>query len=549
MKFSMVLAAGVALLLVPKTSRAEPEEVARFLTPEAWDMTIEWKCEGKQSGAVPGGQSTDTLKESGTGKVHLTTTVAIGPKRRLNGPFVGTHEIYSQGVTDYAHKQIITTTTTSSGDGGGPKIRGRLELDSGDGTYMLGIDMMNIKTNITIRVDPPGYVSASKGNLVSDFVSERIKLPEHGMEISGTKELDKGPCFGEMPLRTSFKRTVTWKITPVMDKLEAIPRVGVFHRGEKAHLDGSASTGKPVRYAWTITPRQCPKVRTGSCDQVPDKADPTPKPKEGETWDVTLLCDADVKLEVWNASGEHAEKTIEAKVTPRGWTIPFARNADHNLHQTLGSLGWALGMNECDVAGEAGRHWIHAKTVGATGNNWRPFVKYQTVSDGDSPFNGWGYVSELDKNLAVSRIEHVNAELFPGASGMCGGQTLRDYNAAHRHGAQVDMLAASVQDHERAHSELAQKSLASANPAADLEALVQKAPAKIPDLAQATLEYHDNMLYEAASEANVKKELAKKYGKKKVEVLVCSPTDKKSFVLSEAGDNITDGDTPHVCNP
>ena len=82
------------------------------------------------------------------------------------------------------------------------------------------------------------------------------------------------------------------------------------------------------------------------------------------------------------------------------------------------------------------------------------------------------------------------------------------------------------------------------NPAADLERLVQKDDDAIPDLVQSTLTYSDNMLYPAASETNVKKELAKKYGTRKVEVLMCSPTSKATFVLSQAGDNIVDGDQP-----
>ena len=549
---SLAHRAIISGLLFASTAHADPaaEDPARFNDPEEWDVTISFSCKGQKAGPVGAMSVTDTEATSASGTAHVTTSVGLGRARRLDGAFKGSYEVGSKSVAVLQNFEQ-TINTTASGASPGPKAHVRFEIHGTDNYFLVGIQDTEIKTSTVIAL--PGHTQTDAGTYNGDFVSEQLPLPAHGDTITWNKEIKADPCWGAMPLHEKFPRTLNVTAKP-RKKLEAKPKlVAAFHRGEQAQLDGSDSTGHPTKFKWTVKPKQCPKVRTSMCNDSPDTAPSSPKPHEDKTWNVTLLCDADVTLEVSDDQGNSDSKTIPVTVTPRPWHIAFESTNDVSQAHTLALTGEKFfGANECDGAGEAGSHWIHAKVSSeAGGNDWRPFIKATTVHEADSPFDNFSYISDASA-LQVKRIERVNAEFYPGSGGgQCTGKTLYDYNAGVHNTQAIADLGGSVADHEHWHSQLVQQALAGgADPLIDLERAVGKGgePALL-DRAQQSMVYADNSLYGAAGEQRVHDKLKAKWNKT-VKIYLCSKASPMPIQLANNGDDAIEGGggTPAQCS-
>ncbi len=539
--------AVIAGLLFVSTAYSDTgvDDPARFFDPEEWDMTVSYTCSGTQSGTQSGLAISETENTSAQGSGHLTTLVAVGSTRRLNGSLKGSFKVSSQWTGKGGGLDEGTVITSTDGDPG-PKARVRLEI-SADGTYVIGIDQTKVKTKAVTTVN--GQSVSADQPYAGDFLSEKLTVPAHGDTITGSQEIKAAPCRGSGPLHASFKRMVTWKLTP-KKKLEAKPKlVAAFHRGEQAQLDGSDSTGHPSKYKWTVTPRACKKVRTSGCgDQgltAPEKT------KEDKNWSVTLLCDADAKLEVSDDSGNKDDKTIPVIVTPRSWTMGFSSTTDTSQDHPLGgATDQFFGANECNVAQEAGRHWIHAKTTGAADNNWRTLVDVTTLHESDSPFDNYAYVS--DQHFAVGRTERVNAEFYAGSGGgQCkNGQTLYDFNASKNNTAAITALASSVAAHEKMHSTLAHDALTGgSDPLLDVERVVDKSEDGLRERVQNTVKFADNALSNASGEDKVHAALQKGFNKT-VTIWLCSKSTPLTINLANNGDDALGalGGSPASCS-
>jgi hypothetical protein len=498
-----LLVPSVPVLAADPAPAATPEDPSRFADVEEWDVTVTVACEGSNTVSSGPITSTFTPKDHGQGTAHLTTvqSVPLAHLRVLEGKLHGSFTIDEKDVVSMPGS-TTTYENKGSGDGGG-KVKVVLGIRN-DGYE---VKIQNSDVAVTTKVTVPGAVDTSEGSVPLDFSGDKNAYPDHGMELSGKKTLtglEGCTAPGAGAQMNQVVKTASWTLKPVK-KMEAKPKIAAaFHRGEQAQLDGSDSSGHPTHFKWTVTPKPCPSIRTASGSQ--DGSTASPKSKEGDRWAVTLLCDADVKLEVSDDDGNRDEKTIPVTVTARPWKIGFTSDGPTPFRAMLQKGTLVFGQNECTDDG--GRHWIHAKpSEAAGGNDWRKLVDFAKVSESDSPFDGWLYASSGEK-LHVSRDEHVNSSLYPDGDAF-------QQSASHGHKKGIQLVQKSTQRHEKLHSTLAQKALEDGeDPLVDVERLAGQDEEALREQVQQTVLRADNALYQASSESKVHAQLEKEgFGK------------------------------------
>jgi hypothetical protein len=283
-------------------------------------------------------------------------------------------------------------------------------------------------------------------------------LPDDGLQLKGTETIP-------LPPDARDKRVTSWDVKGSPGDLTAIPKVAAVVRGQKSHLDGTASRKKEriQKYAWTLEPGpDCPGGASA-------------RTLEGPEHDVLLLCTTDVTLTVSDGTKEASAKTV-ATVRKRDWRTKIA---DPDGPYRLRSVGLVeghlqFGDTACAVTEEgeadAAGHVLHREGSNVT---WRGSTyELEEVRDGDSPFNGWFYVSE-NKSRYARRLR-INRELYPDSS---TGQE----NAAAHAGDLARIFSCTVR-HEREHDrQMATRLRGSADPARKMESLLSKDESALRD--------------------------------------------------------------------
>jgi hypothetical protein len=371
------------------------------------------------------------LHRVGPGRWRGTATATLEVKLRM----------IAQGVVTNVGGQDTETGTVE------------LVLDaSPPGGYHLMWSMNTITGRTTVDI-PTSNIHQSKATQVAyagtgGFESHGV-LPAGGGDVIGESEHPDPAHY----------RLVKWHLK--VDELRAVPRVAAIERGQKAHLDGSASTGHITSYEWKLESegKGAPDASgfpNGECPPMPMKK------LEGETVDATLLCTMKVTLTVYDGPRASAPATVEATVRPRAWRtkvdskppLPiYALPAEalFREHLALGKEMCAIGHGTTSV-----QDTIHRDAQGWNGSAYL----LDTIQDANSPFDGWTWVR--DDRLRFVRQILLNPELDPKSG------TTKKNNDDH-HGADFARLRRCVLQHETRHFEREEAYIEAHDPAPIVE--------------------------------------------------------------------------------
>ncbi len=273
--------------------------------------------------------------------------------------------------------------------------------------------------------------------------------------------------------------TITWSLSNGPQVVRADPG-GPYTavRGESLKLDGSASKGDGLGYAWTFAPRGCPAGAGGR--RGARLEGPTPK--------VTLLCSMDVTLTVSNGSASD-QKTVAVTVSPRDWRTPFhhaeqegtvpagggrpeivgASSTNPDATQSVRMVG---GQNVCALDPDAADHSLHP--LPAAGSWEKIGYELRQVAEPGGPFDGYWFVSTY--SMRIERQTLINPYLLPGRI-FRNDQSF--YGVNKQWGTDVDGYLAAIRAHEGmgqgdvpGHSALLKRELARQDPTRTIEPLI-----------------------------------------------------------------------------
>jgi hypothetical protein len=291
----------------------------------------------------------------------------------------------------------VVSTTAGEGD-----VTGTVRLQfRGEGKYNIQWKLSSIAATTTLTAPKmPAQTIAQRlafkggGNGLTSFEGNgALATPITSIDIDATDEHTPKEHY----------RKLHWKLSGAT--LVAVPRVTPVERGNKSHLDGTASTPKDkiTKYHWKLEPE-------GDCTE-------SPKAKEidGATIDVTLLCSMKATLVVWAGTKHSKEAAATAVIKPRDWhTRPRTNQGPFDIPGVgLVAENMLLGENVCALEGKtapAAGHVFHRKGSGYRDEGYTIDVLHEP----NSPFDGWAYVKSW--SLVYSRMSRVNRELAAGSA-------------------------------------------------------------------------------------------------------------------------------------
>jgi hypothetical protein len=345
--------------------------------------------------------------------------------------------------------------------------------------------------------------SAAKVSLELSLAENAYLVRLEGAGVDATDFSKKGnalPASGRVLDGSDGGRF--WTIKPLDAVLSAAPSVAPFTRGAKAHLDATASIGHPARYKWTVDPKRCPGRRGETAAAASHEA---------ATWDTVVLCDAGVKLEVWNDEGKHEEKTLAVSPAARVWKTTFEQKDPQPFDAAFIAGAYEFGRNVCAEGGAANDKVHHTDA-----RSWQDSgYTASQVADPGGPFDGWTYVESA--TVKVERIPQFNSTLAPGGfidllNSDCGAQKDPKLDTRCRKEVMARLLH-QVKAHEAAHGLLMKKELenwtGAKDPAQQIEPMCSAKKAPVINEADNAIRALDIALTAASSEARVKQELAK----------------------------------------
>ncbi|OPX65337.1 MULTISPECIES: hypothetical protein [unclassified Methanoregula] len=297
-------------------------------------------------------------------------------------------------------------------------------------------------------------------------------------------------------------RVVLDPVPPKPKKLKAVPG-GPYtvERGTPLQLDGSKSTGSITEYTWTFTKGAgCPSsVSIGSGTLT------------GSQQTVTFLCPVTAKLTVTDGKSTDSA-TVPVSVTPRSWETPFTLSAEGFDTGFMATPPWynsLSGMYEggasicglCEGTADESSNLLHPAPKGGS---WETAGGYRiaTVSEPGKPFDGYSYTA--DYKVEMNRKTVINPNILPAASG--GKELPYGMGSFYQHNLDakynVDGYLAGIRKHEKDHADRMKQALRSADPAKDIEKIIEKDKDTVKKNADKKLHDTEKLICQKSSDAS-----------------------------------------------
>lgn len=291
-------------------------------------------------------------------------------------------------------------------------------------------------------------------------------------------------------------------VPPTPKKLKAIPG-GPYtvERGIPLQLDGSKSTGSITEYTWTFTKGSgCPaSVTIGSGTLT------------GSQQTATFLCPVTAKLTVTDGKSTDSA-AVPISVTPRAWETPFSIAAEGFDTSEFATAPWynsLSGMYEggasicglCEGTADESSNLLHPAPKGGS---WETAKGYEIkqIEEPQKPFDGYWYVA--DYNIEMNRKTVVNPWVLPASSGgkalPYGMGTFYQHNLDA--GYDVDGYLAGIRQHEKDHADRMKAALRSADPAKDIEKMIEKDKNTVKNNADRKLHDTEKLICQKSSDAS-----------------------------------------------
>jgi hypothetical protein len=303
---------------------------------------------------------------------------------------------------------------------------------------------------------------------------------------------------------SSTTRDLTVKVVldpvpPTPKKLKASPG-GPYttERGAPLQLDGSKSTGSITKYTWTFSPGTgCPAGLSL------DSAELT-----GSQQAVTFLCPVTAKLTVTDGKSTDSA-SVPVSVTPRSWETPFTISAEGFDTGYMATPPWFNSKYEggasicgpCEGTADESSNLLHPAPKGGS---WEPAGGYAvvTVAEPGAPFDGYWYVA--DYKVEMNRKTVINPNILPVASG--GKELPYTMGSFYQHNLDakydVDGYLAGIRQHEKDHADRMKQALRSADPAKQIEKIVEKDKDAVKKTADTKLHDTEKLICQKSSDAS-----------------------------------------------
>ncbi len=291
-------------------------------------------------------------------------------------------------------------------------------------------------------------------------------------------------------------------VPPKPKKLKAIPG-GPYtaERGIALQLDGSKSTGSITEYTWTFTKGSgCPASVTLGSGKL-----------TGAQQTATFLCPVTAKLTVTDGKSTDSA-TVPVTVTARSWETPFtvaAEGFDTGFMATPPWFNSLSGMYEggasicglCEGTADESSNLLHPAPKSGS---WEAAKGYEIkqVEEPDKPFDGYWYVADYD--VEMNRKTVVNPNILPAASGgkelPYGMGNFYQHNLDAKY--KVDGYLAGIRQHEKDHADRMKQALRSADPAKDIEKMIEKDKNTVKNNADKKLHDTEKLICQKSNDAS-----------------------------------------------
>lgn len=285
-------------------------------------------------------------------------------------------------------------------------------------------------------------------------------------------------------------------------KLKAVPG-GPYtvERGTPLRLDGSKSTGSITKYTWTFTPGAgCPAGLSLDAAEL-----------TGSQPSATFLCPVTAKLTVTDGKSSDSA-TVPVSVTPRSWETPFTISAEGLDTGEMATAPWfnsISGMYEggasicglCEGTADESTNLLHPAPKGSS---WESAGGYgiREVAEPKAPFDGYWYVT--DYKVEMNRKTVVNPYVLPAASGGKELPYTMGFFYQHNLDAKYDVAGylAGIRQHEKDHADRMKQALQSADPAKEIEKIVEKDKDSVKNTADKKLHETEKLICTKSSDAS-----------------------------------------------
>jgi hypothetical protein len=305
---------------------------------------------------------------------------------------------------------------------------------------------------------------------------------------------------------SSTTRDITMKVIldpvpPKPKKLKAIPGGPyIAERGTPLQLDGSKSTGSITEYTWTFTKGAgCPASVTLGSGKL-----------SGSQQTATFLCPVTAKLTVTDGKSTDSA-TVPVNVQARDWKTPFSMSAEGFDTGPMAKPPW-VGKPNASFEGGASVCGLCYGTADensnlhppAKGGSWEPSGGYEIkqVTEPGGPFDQYFYVSAY--KMEMNRMIVVNPYVMPLSSG--GKELLYAMGSFYQHNLDakydVDGYLAGIRQHEQDHADRMKQALQSADPAKDIEKIVEKDKDSVKNNADKKLHDTEKLICQKSNDAS-----------------------------------------------
>ena len=277
---------------------------------------------------------------------------------------------------------------------------------------------------------------------------------------------------------SSTTREVTMKVVldpvpPTPKKLKAIPG-GPYtaQRGTPLQLDGSKSTGSITKYTWTFSPGSgCPAGLSLNSAEL-----------AGSQQSATFLCPVTAKLTVTDGKDTDTA-SVPVSVTARSWETPFKTSGEGFDNGEMATPPWFNSLSgkyegganicgPCEGTADESSNLLHPAPKGGS---WESGGGYEiaNVEEPGKPFDGYWYIAKYE--VEMNRKIVINPNILPAASG--GKELPYAMGSFYQHnvdgGYDVDGYLAGIRQHEKDHTDRMKQALNSADPAKEIEKIVE----------------------------------------------------------------------------
>jgi hypothetical protein len=297
-------------------------------------------------------------------------------------------------------------------------------------------------------------------------------------------------------------RVVLDPVAPAPKKLKAVPG-GPYtvERGTPLQLDGSRSTGSITRYTWTFSPGSgCPAGLPLSSAEL-----------TGSQVSATFLCPVTAKLTVTDGKSTDSA-SVPVSVKPRSWETPFKTSAEGFDTGDMATPPWFNSLSgkyeggasicgPCEGTADESSNLLHPAPKGGS---WEPAGGYavMNIAEPGAPFDGYWYVA--DYNVEMDRKTVVNPYVLPAASGGKELPYTMGFFYQHNRDARydVDGYLAGIRQHEKDHADRMKMALRSADPAKEIEKIVEKDKDAVKNAADKKLHDTEKLICQKSSDAS-----------------------------------------------